>query len=207
MNIVFPFPVVDLVKWVAQRLREMKADPARLEPLYLDMLRCSALIVFVSSSRDNNPLKSAARYAIDYHYYGQDGQSSTNKLKHVWLMYSPKTVNDARELRNYLENRSIGCNLVGLDGNKDIDNAKHIKDKIDEILKSAVRRKIPLEEIAIDITGGTISVSIGMLVTCMAYVGPQMQIMLVDDQDKDADGRPGPGARSRPRKIELRYQN
>lgn len=192
-------------EWISGLLKEKKVNPSAMDPVYLDMSRCKALIAFVSSGRAG-PLETAARYAIDFHYRGRDGESKTNRLQHVWLIHTPRSEADARQLRAYLEDKSIQCALVALDENRDIDNAKCIKDKIDGILAGIEQYDIPLNEVAIDITGGSISVSIGMLSACMTYGGLQLQLMVVDDQDKGPDGRPREGARTLPRKIELQYQ-
>lgn len=119
------------------------------------------------------------------------------------MLHTPYTKEDAEELERHIRQREVSCECIGLDQNSDIDNASHIKNKIDQIMRDAASRDISEQEIALDITGGSVSVSLGMFAANMAY-DTLMQVMI--PQQKDDNGRPVEGTKSIPRKIELRNQ-
>jgi len=158
-------------------------SPKDINPELIPMQRKKALIAFVSVG----PGKTSAQDAIRFHAVGDDGKSQPY-LKYVWLLYSPKSAENAEEIRkNALSSYPIKCEMVELDLTNDVQNLKKIKEKIDIIAKKASLEGISHEDLAIDLTGGTVIVSLSFFLSSLLY-GFNMQIMIPNETDQD--GRP-----------------
>jgi len=160
-----------------------KLSPKDINPELTPMERKQGLIAFVSAGKGS----SSAQDAIRFHAVGDDGKSQPY-LKHVWLLYSPKSAENAEEIRkNAISSYPIKCDMVELDLTNDVQNLKKIKEKIDVIAERALQEDISHKDLAIDLTGGTVIVSLSFFLSSLLY-GFNMQIMIPNETDQD--GRP-----------------
>jgi len=161
--------------------------------------RCRGLIAFVSKGSG----KSSSLQAIQYHYHGSDGESPTNQLQYVYLLHSPGSESEAREIRKFLEETSIACDLVPLDRNDDVHNVDIIKTKIDEIANRLKDNGMNNEDIVITVAGGTVCVSLAMFIARLIH-GFQFEIMLPNETDND--GRAITDKGSKPIRMSLQVK-
>ena len=176
-------------------LPQQKFSPKDIDPVLLPMHRCKGLIAFVSLGMG----KTSAKEAIKFHAAGSD-EKSLPKLKHVWLLYSPASANNAEEIRTYAATYPISCDMIQLDLSNDVQNVKRIKDQIDKIAERALQEGISHEDVAIDLTGGTVMVSLGFFLAGLIY-GFNLQVLIPNKIDQD--GRAIPDAGSSPFTLAL----
>lgn len=195
-GIQFVMPLKDLFKAIQNYFQGKRFRPDKIDPVLVPMHRCQGLIAFVSRGRGS----SSAKEAIDFHISGPDRQSKPCLLKRVWLLYTPASKDNAFSLRDYVEGKQIKCNLKEMDLNLDVHDGKKVKDKIDIIANEANSLAIEHNDIALDVTGGTVSVSLGFFVANLVY-DFQLQIMIPRETDENGQAIPEKGAI--PYKIEL----
>jgi len=187
----------DLFKVIQNRFQKKQLRPDKIDPVLVHMDRCQGLIAFVSMGTGS----SSAKEAIDFHVSGPDRQSRPVTLEQVWLLYTPSSENNAFDLRNYVEGLGIKCSLKKMDLNLDVHDGKKVKDQIDIIANEASALEIKHKDIALDITGGSVLVSLGFFVANLVY-DFQLQIMI--PKETDDNGRAIPEKGAVPFKIELR---
>jgi hypothetical protein len=196
-GIQFVMPLKDLFKVLQNICQRKQFRPDKIDPILLHMHRCQGLIAFVSMGRGS----SSAKEAIDFHATGPDRLSRPVLLKQVWLLYTPASEKEALELRKYVEELGLACSLKKMDLNTDVHDGKKVKDQIDIIANEAQGLEIEHKDIALDVTGGTVSVSLGFFVANLVY-DFQLQIMIPKETDENGRAIPEKGAT--PFKIELR---
>jgi len=181
---------IDEFKKIINSFRERHLNPEKINPVLEPMSRCDGLIAFVSLG----PGKSSAKAAIDFHTHGADNLS-VPKLRHIWLLHSPASKESAKELREYAEKQNIMCNLLTLDLTNDVHNMARVKERIDDIANQALLEGINHKDIAIDITGGTVAVSLGFFMASLIY-NFKVQIMIPNETDQDGRAIPEKGAKA-----------
>lgn len=196
-GIQFIMPLKDLFKVLQNICQRRQFRPDKIDPVLLHMHRCQGLIAFVSRGRGS----SSAKEAIDFHASGPDQQSRPVLLKQVWLLYTPASADNAFNLRNYVEGLEVACSLKKMDLNLDVHDGKKVKDQIDIIASEAQGLGIKHKDIALDVTGGTVSVSLGFFAANLVY-DFRLQIMIPKETDDNGQAIPEKGAT--PFKIELR---
>ncbi|RLB77601.1 MAG: hypothetical protein DRH15_11105 [Deltaproteobacteria bacterium] len=195
-GIQFIMPLKDLFKTIQNIFQGKQFRPDKIDPVLVYMDRCQGLIAFVSRGRGS----SSAKEAIDFHVSGPDRQSRPVLLKQVWLLYTPASADNAFNLRNYVEGLEIACSLKKMDLNSDVNDGKKVKDQIDIIASEAQGLGIKHKDIALDVTGGTVSVSLGFFVANLVY---EFQLQIMISKETDDNGRAIPEKGATPFKIEL----
>jgi hypothetical protein len=99
-----------------------------------------------------------------------------------------------------VEELGSACGLKKMDLNTDVHDGKKVKDQIDVIAKEALGLGIEHKDIALNVTGGTVSVSLGFFVANLVY-DFQLQIMIPKETDDNGQAIPEKGAISF--KVEL----
>ncbi|WP_298821631.1 hypothetical protein [Chloroflexus sp.] len=162
---------ITLILWiwfnVRQRKRSRLADPIKLSQAY------PGLILFVSA----NP-RGAEPAAIQHHL-----QNGT--LRRLWLIASPEAEKKAVQLRDQLQQKAGRALQITI---LPIESAYDIPTGYRAVVQAFEQAATMIDQVIVDITGGTKHMSAGAVLACREY-GVPMQYVLGEMKDGRVDER------------------
>lgn len=188
------------------RLNRVAADlaaelaPAATRPaltIEADVERRRGLIAAVSTGPPETPADSAAGFHLGNEPF---------TLTHCWLIAGPgdkqpgSSPANALRLRDTLQARGVVVDVWQLDSTGDVEDIfLKVQAMIDEGLH---RYRLREEEIIVDTTGGTKTMTIGMMLAALAK---QVPLQYMEPNNILADGRADRQAGSVPRQVDITF--
>lgn len=147
--------------------------------------------------------RSAAQSALDYHLDG--GNGAAPRLQYAWLLTGPgqgefSSQANAEALRADYEQR--GLKKVEVIALSDADDPRQAFDVVQGIYASLPLLGLAPREVICDYTGGTKSMTSGMVLACASHGYP---LAFMKPDRYDAAGHAAGGARSLPRLVNLDF--
>lgn len=188
---------------LAQLLRSFRQAELSVEEVPGRVSRRRGLIVLSSIGGGI----SSAEGAIRYHWRGPNGEHSDPVLEHCWIITGgPASEKSAADLVSKLVRDGLSVAMFHLKSlsAEDSDNPEAVHRRVDEIYQEATEKfSLDEESVIADYTGGTKSMTSGMVLACTS---PRRPLQFMKPRKYKEDGTADHGAGSDPVAIDIRFE-
>ena len=193
-------PMARVRDWFLSRLRTSTEIRANVQ-------RRKALIALVSLEHAGG--RQAVDEAVAYHRADESGRPS---LHHCWLIAGPgvgdpvqkmlSSREKAERLRDELEAAGIKTRVLRIDSESEGDDPMTTMARVEEAFFEAAAAGLGPEEVIADYTGGTKTMTAGMILACAR---PDRKLEFMKPRRYRPDGTADRGAGSEPREVNVAF--
>lgn len=202
--IVLFIMLVDPIGWLRDRLQSRLRAETKVR---MHVRRRKGLIALVS------PEYGGERQAVDEAaaYHGRD-VSGQSVLRHCWLIAGAGVGDPARQklssrekadrLRAELESAGVQTRILSLEDASEGDDPLTTKGLVDQAFAEAAAVGLGLEDVIADYTGGTKTMTAGMILAC---TGPARKLQFMKPRRYKPDGTADRAAGSEPQEVNIAF--
>jgi hypothetical protein len=200
--IVILFPLLSrfigdhLLRYIQQRLR-VRAKPSLVIEDVRQVTRQRQALIAISSPGS----QKATEPIVRFHYRGERNQLEP-RLRHCWLIAGPGEGQDSSYENALAIQKDYPTIEVRIKRIDDADDPKKVFELVQQIYKEAEALGIPRSEIIADYTGGTKSMTAGLILACTEQ---DRDLQYMKPRRYTTDGRADPAAGSDPISVDTNF--